>query len=341
MKSEIGSYFCDTCDKSGRGLAFPTDICDSAFTFCGRTAIETVLENLREKRKAQLPAYCCDSMIEPFRRAGKDVSFYDVSYQDGMAIDCVIEENTDILLWCNYFGFHVSMPEVEEFLSKGGVIIEDMTHSLFSDQMADRRSTYMVASLRKWDGFLCGGYCSSRAEPLKNKPNREPAPAFLSMRDRAMAEKREYLEDQDEEKKKDYLFLFREADRWLAEHFTGTRMDARSEQCFVTIDAETIRNRRRRNADILYNGLREHPYIKPLFPAGAMDCPLFFPVIIEKGRDQVRKKLTENRIYCPVHWPHPKADCSSNLYDMELSLICDQRYGEEEMARILSVLNEL
>ena len=70
-----------------------------------------------------------------------------------------------------------------------------------------------------------------------------------------------------------------------------------------------------------------------------MDCPLFVPVLLE-NRDKVRKHLTENKIYCPVHWPKPEG-ADSNIYDMELSLICDQRYGVNDMERIVSVLSEV
>ena len=78
-----------------------------------------------------------------------------------------------------------------------------------------------------------------------------------------------------------------------------------------------------------------------MFDIENMDCPLFVPVIIKNGkRDVIRKKLVDNEIYCPVHWPHPDANCESNLYEMELSLVCDQRYGREDMQRIVDVLNK-
>ena len=71
-----------------------------------------------------------------------------------------------------------------------------------------------------------------------------------------------------------------------------------------------------------------------------MDCPLFVPIVIAKEkRNAIRKKLIDNQIYCPVHWPHPNAECQSNLYEMELSLVCDQRYNGDDMKRIVEVLN--
>ena len=69
-----------------------------------------------------------------------------------------------------------------------------------------------------------------------------------------------------------------------------------------------------------------------------MDCPIFVP-ILTTNREAIRKKLIENEIYCPIHWPKPNDKCESNLYELELSLICDQRYNEADMQRIVDVIN--
>ena len=67
---------------------------------------------------------------------------------------------------------------------------------------------------------------------------------------------------------------------------------------------------------------------------------MFVPIIVPNGkRDALRRHLIRNEIYCPVHWPRPEG-CVSNLYDGELSLICDQRYGIEDMDRLISTLTE-
>ena len=87
---------------------------------------------------------------------------------------------------------------------------------------------------------------------------------------------------------------------------------------------------------MLYDGLKDA--VEFVFLKEDMDCPLFVPIITKK-RNEIRQFLTDNKIYCPVHWPKP-AGCESNLYDTELSLICDQRYSEEDMKRLVEVLLE-
>ena len=101
---------------------------------------------------------------------------------------------------------------------------------------------------------------------------------------------------------------------------------------------DAIRQRRGKNAGILLEGLNNVPDIKSLFPSlGANDCPLFVPVVSEK-RDSLQKWLAGEKIYCPAHWPKPCAEANSKLYDVELSLICDQRYDEGDMLRTLDAL---
>ena len=70
---------------------------------------------------------------------------------------------------------------------------------------------------------------------------------------------------------------------------------------------------------------------------------MFVPVLVPYGkRDELRKYLIENEIYCPVHWPeskyHKLDERTEYIYQNELSLVCDQRYTESDMNRIVEVI---
>ena len=153
-----------------------------------------------------------------------------------------------------------------------------------------------------------------------------------------MEQKSQYLAVPDEVIKTEYLAAFRESNEWLGKNYSGLGIDDYSANYISRVDVKTQREVRRKNAHILYEGLKNK--IRFLFDESRMDCPLFVPVVLPENRNQIRQHLCDNKIYCPVHWPHPNAECESNLYDMELSLICDQRYTEEDMERIVSVLSE-
>ena len=251
-------------------------------------------------------------MFEPFRRAGIQVNFYNVNCVNGMSIDA--PHKADVLLWCNYFGFRSVMPQFD------GVIIEDITHSFFSDVPCHQRSDFLVASLRKWEPIYCGGYCSVQAD------GKLPLDEFISNKSDAMRKKREYLNDCDEKKKAEYLSQFHSSNSWLSKNYSGLLIDRYSRTFLDSVNMQKEKITRRRNAHILYEGLVGK--FEFLFQEETMDCPLFVPVVIRNGkRDAVREKLTENGIYCPVHWPHPDAECESNLYDIELFAEGQVDYG--------------
>ena len=280
--------------------------------------------------EALLPSYCCDSMIQPFRDAGIKVEFYPVNYEDGLTIQ--IKKDADIFLWCNYFGFNVPMPELKGF---NGVVIEDVTHSLLSVHPYHTQSDYLVASLRKWEPINCGGYCAAVNGELHHVSKATPPQDFIAKKSAAMALKTEYLSDLDEDKKPRFLSLFGESNHWLAEHYSNLSIDTWSREYLDTVDVGKQREIRRRNAKALYAGLKNAQF---LFPEEDMECPLFVPILLP-NRDEMRRILTANSIYCPVHWPKPEG-AESNLYSTEFSLICDQRYNEEDMERIVSVLEQ-
>lgn len=338
MVREIGSEFHKMLFGNGCGIRC-AQTADSAFVFSGRTAIETILKNVPEAKKAILPSFCCDSMIEPFRQMGIKTCFYDVSYKDGLSVNMEIAADVDILLWCNYFGYRFPMPDLSDFLNRGGVIIEDVTHSLFSKRVYSSQSDYLVASLRKWEPVYCGGYCAAIKGTLKHKPVIKPPEGFITRKRSAMELKTQYLIKSDEEKKTMFLSMYGESNSWLAGNYSELTIDPWSFRFLSKVDIEQQRKIRRRNAEVLYKGLKN--YVRFLFPWKDLDCPIFVPIILHGHRDEIRKDLTLNKIYCPIHWPHPNAECNSNLYDMELSLICDQRYLEEDMERIVAVLSAL
>ncbi len=320
MLREIGSEFHRMPNEAGHGLTLPRP---GSLVFSGRTAIEAVLKKLPDARTALLPSYCCDSMIVPFKAAGIQVKYFNVNWENGLKIE--IDDTADIFFWCNYFGYRNEMPDLD------GVIVEDITHSFLSEDAYHSRSDYLVASLRKWEPINCGGYCS--VEMACEAP---PA-MFVGLKAAAMELKFEYLEDLDDNKKPKFLSMFEKSNHWLAEHYSGLSIDSWSREYIKHVDLERQRKIRRKNAHVLYEGLKGK--VQFLFPEDDMDCPLFVPILLP-NKDEVRSVLTANKIYCPVHWPRPKG-CISNLYEQELSLICDQRYNEEDMERIVSVLQPL
>ena len=77
--------------------------------------------------------------------------------------------------------------------------------------------------------------------------------------------------------------------------------------------------------------------IQTLLPVDEDKVPLFVPIVLN-NRDEVRKAMFRNEIFCPVHWPEDDMGMKRGklMARTELSLIVDQRYGRKEMEEIIT-----
>lgn len=334
VNKEIGSEFHKVLKEKGDGIRLPGF---GHFVFSGRTAIETVLLNIPNAKKALLPSYCCESIIQPFKTLGIDVEFYPVYFSDnGIIIDIDIDNNTDIVFLCNYFGY--STNQLEKIKNNDSVIIiEDITHSLLSNIPFHDFSDFIVASLRKWFPVYSGGYFAAFNKNIDCLNYSYPPVFFIDNKSSAMELKREYLKDFDEQKKKEYLIKFAESNNWISKNYSKMFIDQWSYDYISTVDIDNIKRKRIKNARALYQGLSDR--VRFLFPENDIECPLFVPILVNNN-SYIRSVLAANGIYCPIHWPRPQ-NCKSNLYEYELSLVCDQRYNIDDMNKIVEVINKI
>lgn len=326
----------------------PKDIaCNSQETLVlsGRTAIDVIIKDILKTHKIRnvyLPAYCCDSMIDPFIRNGIDVNLYDIDF-DGR-LQYLIDEDaeTDIFYVNNYFGYEntINNKIIEHFKHKGAIIIYDKTHSLFmTDDATDALADYTFASLRKWVGVVCGAVACKKDGAFDVELKEYP---YLQCKIDAMQEKALFIKGENVDKQ---LFLnkYGEFGHHLSEEYQGYKMDNLSVKIWQQYDKVAIRETRRENAAVLHLNRKLH-FIDNL---STNSCPIFVPIFFEstERRNAVRKSLIEEHIYCPIHWPKNKLVTPemkvNDIFDRELSLICDQRYTEWDMERILKVINKL
>ena len=343
---EIGSEFCF---DSGIYLNTPSVnswlpfLKDYAFTFSGRTAIDIVINDIKSNKnisKVLFPSYSCKSMVVPFEKNNIQISFYDLDFSSGLQ-DFLIPDDCDIVFLCNYFGYCQTYNEetLKRFRKNGGIIIEDVTHSLLSYKQYCKHSDYLVASLRKWGGILCGGFCSKKDGCFSVLPHKKPSEQYLEIKKQAMQMKEQYLSGDDSVDKQSFIDLFSCANNMLSNEYEYLAIDKHSEDILLNWNVEKIREKRVKNAKTLYQEIEEIPGLSFLFSEEELDCPLFVPIVVdEQKRDLLRQALIEQKIYCPVHWPKPFADSDFDLYKTELSLICDQRYNEQDMRFIADII---
>ena len=324
MAREIGSEFWDVPQSEADSALFP----DTAqWYLSGRYAEKAVIRELCGVRTVAMPSWCCESMIQPFAGAGITVRFYPVYFRQGLRQE--IRTDCDALFLMDYFGYTGAAPDLSGY---HGVVIRDLTHSLLSRSYAD--ADYYFGSLRKWCGVLTGGYAwGSGIRPAASGDAR-----YAALRKAAMEEKRRFI-DQGETGPKDYLAQYAHAEERLEQEgiFQGDPRDAAAAK---KLDADFIRARRRKNACVLMDALPD----MLMFPSLQQeDTPMFVPVLVPDGkRDQLRRALISQAIYCPIHWPesplHRLDDRERFIYQNELSLVCDQRYDETDMQRTVDAI---
>ncbi|MBO4923235.1 MAG: hypothetical protein J5382_03825 [Bacteroidales bacterium] len=343
MISEIGSEFWienepETLLKEREGF----------YCLSGRTAIDLILQEILRKRLVKsvaIPAWCCDSMIAPFLAHGIDVRFYDYGYKGSkettdycLAMDSA--EDTDIFYLTNFFGYEntLDVEVIKRIRKKGSIILYDRTHSFLMDDEEYRgMSDYSFASIRKWMGVIGGVVEGIDKQELRVCP-------YTSVKEKAMKEKYRYLKGDNSVKKEEFLAAFSEFGHKLAEDFCNYAMDDLSYTLYRQEDFHKMILQRRLNAAYINDHLKG---VQLMYRFTDKSVPLFVPVLFEskEQRDYVKKKLIEQQIFCPVHWPQPKqipmAYIVNDIVSRELSLICDQRYGIKEIKREVETIMRL
>ena len=349
---EIGSSFWET-EKGGNGFRIIKEAdFRPLFSLSGRTSLFQIIEDIKRHGKLEsvlIPSYCCDSMIEPFCKAGIKVEFYPVTVgKYGLEMSLPDSRAADAVLTMAYFGMGVRIRDAFERkvkqLNPNVAIIRDVTHSLLSERGTEGDADYIFASLRKWTGLKGGGVILKAShQPEQYAKANEKYEGYIS---EAMRLKKNYIENGMGCKEK-FLSLFAEGEEILDTDYEGYACIEEDIKDINEFNEGKISLRRVENYNILSDaeGIMRAKGIKPLM--GKLeegDVPLFFPVLLQSrhDRDDFRTYMTKNEAYCPVHWPisglHVLSENEKEIYERELSIVCDQRYGIDDMERIIELI---
>lgn len=330
---------------------------DRELLFSGRTAIDYVLEDISKPiKKVYMPSYCCASMLQPFIDRNIDIEYYDViSDREGLKYKVNFDTDIDLFFANSYFGYEVTAMDsiIEEFKGRKIIVIEDITHRLLSKKNFCEKADYIVASLRKWFPIPSGGLAVKLKDHFKEIQLFPPPTEIVNKKISAMNKKAVFMRGLEsnntysEHEKSNFLRLYAEFNKSLQLDYRNIKIDDISADLLSKIDILNIQNRRRENSQYIHDAFNNSNDIRFLIsePNFSKDCPLFVPIMVKADmRDTVRKQLITNDIFCPVHWPIPNNndlnDCTIQIYNEELSLICDQRYGPDDIKRIITTLGE-
>lgn len=342
-----------------------------SYTASGREAIALALKSLEQHRpglpkRCLLPAYMCDSVFLPFERAGWELYFYHINKElmaeeEGLRSE-INRVRPGLLFIHSYYGVDTWKPMRSLLLKwkeQGICIMEDVTQSYYLEK-AGAEADYVVGSLRKWYPAPEGGFVASEEKLLEEEL--KESEGYAKMRLEVMTKKWKYLNGQDSpenkrEMKSEFLKRNREMEEELDRYEGMRKLSEETLHILQEVDEEEAKKRRNANYRYLYHKLCGKTQFTPVLKMEDMKmevgeergdentAPLYFAVYAEK-REELQKFLGVHDIYAPVLWPVGKENesCLSKeeeyIYQHLLAIPMDQRYGREEMRRIVDVMEE-
>lgn len=354
LEKEIGSNFCETVEVSGEYVEDKDGI---FFLDSGRSAISFILENLnKEKLRVILPIYTCESVIWPFINYGCEIRYYNVN----KALEIVEDDfnrlielfQPELVYIHSYFGFNTiskMQNKISELRLKDIILIEDVTHSMFSKNVHVDADFY-VGSLRKWCSLPDGGFLKIASEKAYNIVKRDweynENSNFVEKRIKAQRAKEDYFANLDENKEKLFIVWYEESEDVLDSQKDVFTMSQYSRARLNSIDWQKIQKRRRENYLYLVEKMSKIPEVEIIAPEMQSGIvPLYCPVYIKSKRNELRRFAREENIMLPVIWPVPsmlKHLLESDIdwiYNHILALPCDQRYTTDDMSKIIELVN--
>jgi hypothetical protein len=302
----------------------------------GRSAFTLLTRTLRPAT-VWLPSYLCGVVMGAFPAELTRVRFYAVDERLRIAdTGWLVEIQTgDMVVFIDYFGFNQWSEYGAEARKRGAWIVEDACQALLNERFCDY-SHYVIFSPRKFVGVPDGGILLAQGQPSLPERNFPTPPARWWIEAFTASQLRAEFDRHGGERRWFELFRKTGAEGPLEPY----RMSELSQLILENaIDFAEVGRRRRENFRLLARALPELAMFAEL-PDEVV--PLGFPIQLAT-RDRVRQALFAEQIYPPTHWPLngfiPETFAASHALSRHiLTLPCDQRYGEDDMERMVSVV---
>ena len=317
----IGGYF-ELADFE-EGCKFPHE--NGILLNTGRNALEYILRSKGEVKGVYLPYYTCEVVLEPLKKLHIPWVFYHTNSRFEIEDDIYPKEG-EYIIANNYFGIK------DEYINKlaekyGDHLIVDCAQALFAKPNPGVNYFY---STRKFVGVADGGVAylgkaETSSVTVTEMECTVDHDSHLYKRKEFGAEAG-FADYQENEKKLDNQPI-----RWMSD--TTRRI-------LDHIDFDKLISCRRRNFSLLHNALNDKNFL--VLPAiETFVCPMVYPFVTRIDRD-LRNELIYNKVFVARYWPNVlqlgNFDTEYQMATRVIPIPCDQRYGEDEMNRIIEII---
>lgn len=271
-------------------------------------------------RHVYMPKYTCAVMLDTLTRMGISYSFYSLD-RDLHIAGAVRVGVSERILYTNYFGV---MDEYSDSLvgRYGDRLIIDASQALFFGPSA---GTNIFYSPRKFVGVPDGGILYPHGAGEQELPADRSCDRFNHL-----------IERIDAGAEHGYP-TFRRNDASLVGQ-PVLRMSNLTRRLLGSIDFEAIRARRLENFEFVRSALGE---TNRLFLEGPTSGPMVYPYW--SSDPTLGQRLIDHGIYVATYWPGVSERCGEGDIERDLvshlvALPIDQRYGPEQMRRLVDVV---
>ena len=294
----------------------------TTFTDTGRSAIFLALTQIKKKTNlnAWVPFYSCSTIVEPFHQLGFKVNYYgmgkDLNTPTGLPDDI----NDAVILFIHYLGKEnvsiISYLNSQKNKGNKFFVIEDKVQTCLSTNYG-KYGDFTIDSLRKFLPVPDGAVVKSN-EPIEASFT-PPSESFISSKILSKLIRGSGGLDNV------YLGLYEEGEKIINHKIIPREISKISKFILSRIDIEEFQKRRIQNWIKILNefnsGLNKSGLFTPLFKIlSKNEVPLGFTIIVKDGqRNNFKKHLQNNQIYCPIFWSLTDIEYS-DIFQPDLNL---------------------
>ncbi len=316
-KKEIGGYF--ELELTHEKKDYHSD---ALKLNSGRYCLQYILK-MKKYKKIYLPAYICDSVLQPIKNEELSYEFYSINECFEPIFEKPIKDD-ECFMYVNYFG--INDKNVKKIVSKYNNIIIDNTQAFFAPPCNNIDTFY---SARKFFGVADGAYLYTNTNPP------------IQVDREITFDRMDHLLKRIDISADEGYTLFRKNENYFKN--CGLQgMSKLTEIILGSIDYEKCRDIRNSNFLFLHKKLSKYNELD--LNSDNLNGPMNYPFLNDKTN--LKEKLIENKIYVATYWNEVKSrinkhDFEDKLANYLIPLPIDQRYDLEDMKFIISVIESM
>lgn len=287
-----------------------------------RNCFEYVLRT-RNYCKVFIPYYTCEVMLEPIQKLGLAYEFYHINEKLEPAVLPELKSD-EAFLYTNYFGLKQSCVKVLA-AHYGKQLVVDNSQAFYAEPIEGIDTFY---SARKFFGLADGAYLYTD-KSLQQEFEQDCSFDRMS----------HLLKRLDLGAEAGYQDFHKNDDDLIGQDIK--RMSKLTYTLLQEIDYETAKIQRRDNYFALDKALRASNQIH--LDLNEEDVPMVYPYLTRE--ENLKKNLISEKIFVATYWPNVYEWCKKDELEYILAectayIPIDQRYGQEEMKRIIDTIKK-